>query len=172
MLYYYTNLYTGHKGQTRNLVYILEDEERFHLADSIRTLIEHRDTLVDRGVLEYHYTRQGTLSKRPKPHPDRLKRYWNGKDEEALEFLQRCCHFGEYPNSIMLDLLDWQVEDLVNRMLVKIYGNFYGQFANWLELDAPTEVDQKSIFKWMSHKRDLFQKVKAAGLTPIKDLPY
>jgi len=173
MKYYYTNFYQSYKGQTRNIIYILNEEERLYLADCIKQLLDDRDTLMERGFLEYHYTKQGSLSKRPKPHPDRLKKYWNDKDEQAIQFLQRLCFFGEYDNAVMLDPTDYQLEGMVDKMLVKIYGRFDGKFANWLQLELEGELNKSQLVEHMDYKRALFKRFKQAGLAEhIHSLPY
>lgn len=173
MKYYYTNLYNGYQGGARNIMYILTQEERIYLYECIEALIEDRDELMRRGFLEYHYTKAGQLSKRSKPHPDRLKTYWNQRDEDAIEFLKRCCYFTEYPTSVMLDPMDWQLEALVDKMLVKIYGRFDGKFSNWLALELTGELKSKDIFAHMNGKRELYQTAKNAGLLPPDlKLPY
>ena len=97
MKLYYSELYQSYNGFTKNIIYILSPEERMDLGDFIRQLEDHRDELLERGILEYHYTKKGTLSKKSKEHPDYKKYYWNQKDEEAIEFLKRLCYFTDFP---------------------------------------------------------------------------
>lgn len=171
--YYYTNYYQSYKGQTRNIIYILNEEERLYLTDAIKQLLDDRDTLVERGFIEYHYTKQGTLSKRSKPHPVYLKKYWSDKDEQAIQFLQRLCFFGEFENSIMLDPTDYQLEGMVDKMLFKIYGAAGAKFAYWLELELEGELTKDQLRTHMDYKRDLFKRFKEAGMAGnITSLPY
>lgn len=174
MKYYYTNFYESYNGvQTRNIIYILNQEERLYLTDAIKQLLDDRDTLVERGFIEYHYTKQGTLSKRSKPHPVYLKKYWNDKDEQAIQFLQRLCFFGEFENSIMLDPTDYQLEGMVDKMLFKIYGAAGAKFAYWLELELEGELTKDQLRTHMDYKRDLFKRFKEAGMAgTIESLPY
>lgn len=175
MKFYYTNFYQSYKGQTRNIIYILNEEERLLLAEAIKQLLDDRQDLIDRGMLEYHYTKNGTLSKRSKPHPERykFKKYWNGKDEESVEFLKRLCYFSEFPESVMLDPTDYQLEGMVDKMLEKVYGKFYGKFSNWLELKLEGEMTRDELRKHMDKKRALFAKVKRLGWCEnIESLPY
>ncbi len=173
MKYYYTNFYQSYKGQTRNIIYILNEEERLYLTEAIQQLLADRDELMRRGFLEFHYTKTGTLSKRCKPHPERMKKYWNGKDEEAVEFLKKLCFFDEYPESVMLDPTDYQLEGMVDKMLGKIYGIFEGKFANWLQVEFEGEINKDQITDHMNYKRKLFKKFKAAGMAGhITSLPY
>lgn len=171
--YYYTNFYQSYKGLTRNIIYVLNQDERLELGDFIRQLEDQRDELIERGFLEYHYTKKGTLSSRTKQHPDFKKSYWNKKDEEAIDFLKRLCYFTDFEQSIMLDPTDWQLEGIVDKMLVKIYGRFYGTFSNWLQVTLEGELTKEQIRDHMDKKRALFRKCKEAGLLGnINELPY
>ena len=173
MKLYYSELYQSYKGITRNIIYILSPEERIDLGDFIRQLEDHRDELLERGILEYHYTKKGTLSKKSKEHPDYKKYYWNQKDEEAIEFLKRLCYFTDFPESIMLDPTDYQIEGIVDKMLNKIYGRFNGQFSNWLQVELDGQLNKEELRKHMNEKRALFKKVKDAGLCGnIQELKY
>lgn len=169
MRLYQSNLYEQHNlGEyTRNLFYILEDEERFRLADAIEQLEADVNEMVSEGRLKPLYLKDGKTLRKKGGNQSNLV----GKDIEAIDFLKRMCHFTEYPESVMLDITSYQAETIINKLLQKVY---YKDFIDWLKLYVDRDkLNPHQMRSLMDRKRDMFFTLQDEGLIDKKKkLPY
>lgn len=150
----------------RNTFLIMDEEERLRLGDQIIGLIDHIEQMKEEGKLIPLYTKTGKLSKTGKG-PDKSKRYWVEKDEEAIVFLKRMCFWTIFKESESIDPTVHQLETIVDKMLSKVYGLHYGKFVNWMRLFHDTnQLDSTEMRKHMDYKRKCVAQLKEEGLLP------
>lgn len=132
-----TNPYQNAAGvTTTNLFFVLDDEERNNLSTMLILLLEDID--------------EGLAAKTLK---------WNKWDAMSLDFLKRCCMYGEYDESEMMDLSSKQLFNFVEKTLAKVYGRGM-TFEVWMDVN----IDKAKGLGWMTsdealvnmqHKRTL-----------------
>lgn len=141
MQYYYSQNYTI-KGYGKALFYVLDDEEKIRLSDKI-----------------------DKLEKDIKINP--LHKRFNKYDRQALVFLKRMTQYTYYPESEAIDATEQQIDTIVNKLLLKVYGIWLGEFLNWMKLfkdDRP--MDGHDIKAHMDKKRKRIKLLKREGLLP------
>lgn len=159
MQYYQSRAYeTMYPGQfSKNLFLIMDDEELFRLEQNVKQLEEDIKTAIEEGKLKVAMTKAGKLGSRGTG--------WNSKDEEALVFLKRMTLWMAYPESEGIDPTQWQIDTIVNKMLVKVYGRHFGQFNNWMRLWVDTtKMESADLRTRMNRKRYIVSTLKEEGL--------
>lgn len=147
MKYYVSKNYESYKGMAfgkwgSNTFLVLSDEERFRLGDKVEQ-----------------------LEKDIKANP--LKKRFNKHDRAALVFLKRMCVWTIYEESEAIDPTQYQIDTIVNKLLMKVYGPYFGEFINWLKLWVESEkMTADEMRDHMDRKRRIIRKMKAASMLP------
>lgn len=142
---------------TTNLFFVLDDIEREVLAEMVELLEED----VDKGLANK------TLK-------------FNKWDVMSLDFLRRCCHYGAFDSSEMMDLSSKQLFNFVDKTLFKVYRI---NFERWLCIsidDAKAEgwMTEEEARENMEHKRrlkrlhDKRQEAIASKINPHSELRH
>lgn len=162
MKYYQSRAYeTMYPGQFAKNTFLILDmkDESFRLEEKVRQLEEDIEEAIETGRLKKEITKGGKLASRGSG--------WNKKDEEALVFLKRMTLWCAYPESEGIDPTQWQINTIVNRMLMKVYGRHYGQFNNWMQIWVDTtKMDSTELRQRMNLKRKIVAQLKEEGLLP------
>jgi hypothetical protein len=137
-----TNPYRNAEGVlATNMFFVLDDVERDNLATMLILLLEDIDA--------------GLAAKTLK---------WNKWDAMSLDFLKRCCLYGEYEEAEMMDLSSKQLFNFVEKTLAKVYGRGM-TFEVWMDVN----IDKAKGLGWMTsdeaqenmqHKRTLHRHYK------------
>lgn len=160
----YETMFPG--AYASNVFLVMNTKERFALEQKIEQLLEDIEEQIEEGTMVIHRRKDGTLAKTGKGK-DRTKKYFNGKDEEAIVFLKRMTWYTTYEESEAIDPTLHQLQTIVEKLLTKVYGMHYGQFVNWMQLWHDTnQMTADDMRLHMTEKRTLIKQLKEEGLLP------
>ena len=157
----YKTIYENREGFTQtNMFFILNDEERDLLGDMVEILEED--------------IAEGRKAKR-------IKR-WTNWDDDSINFLRRCCHYGKFEEAEMMDLSSKQYFNFIEKTLRKVYG-IGMNFERWMDVsiddskregwmtndEARENMDHKRRLLALYQKREAIKAAKASNHSELRN---